>query len=304
MPSDMSGLAETGESLEQLRRMTERIPGMIFQFYRSHSGRMRFPYLAGGAALVHRIERQLLAVDAHHALERIDPEDFPRVMAAIERSAKSREALATQFRMMQPDGEARWIAARAMPEALPDGTLWHGLMLDISEQMAYQVHLRELSDTDELTRLANRRKLMSRLDEEIALSNRHGSPLSLMLVDLDHFKRVNDTWGHLLGDQVLQTLAELCTDTLRSEDLVARLGGEEFAIMLPLTPYVRCLPLAERLRQRIAEHDFGLPQGDITVSIGIAEHRVGEARETLIERADRGLYAAKRKGRNRVDSII
>lgn len=303
MPSDTSALLETRGSLEQLKKMTERIPGMIFQFHRSASGRMRFPYLAGSVALIRGVERRLLADDAHHAFDRVDPEDFPRLMAAIERSAKIQTPLATQFRLRQPDGEVHWIAARAQPEPLGDGTLWHGLMLDITEQIAYQAHLRELSDTDELTGLANRRKLMSRLDEEISLSNRHGTPLSLMLIDLDHFKRINDTWGHLQGDQVLTELAGLCVDTLREEDLVARLGGEEFAIMLPLTPLSRCQPLAERLRQCIAAHDFGITPGRVSVSIGIAEHRVGESRDVLIERADRGLYAAKHRGRNLVVGV-
>ncbi|EPC03601.1 hypothetical protein L861_18880 [Litchfieldella anticariensis FP35 = DSM 16096] len=300
MFSDMKALPETKESLEQLKRMTERIPGMIFQFYRSAAGRMWFPYLAGSATLIRGVERRLLADNAHHAFERIDAEDFPRLMTAIERSAKTHNPLATQFRLRQPDGEVHWIAVRAQPESLSGGTLWHGLMVDISEQVAYQAHLRELSDTDELTGLANRRKLMARLDEEISLSNRHGTPLSLMLIDLDHFKRINDTWGHLYGDQVLTDLATLCTNTLREEDLVARLGGEEFAVLLPLTPLSRCQPLAERLRKYIAEHDFGITPGRVTVSIGVAEHRVGESREVLIERADRGLYAAKHAGRNRV----
>ncbi|WP_081949096.1 sensor domain-containing diguanylate cyclase [Litchfieldella xinjiangensis] len=294
---------ETKESFGQLRRMTQRIPGTIFQLYRSPCGGMRFPYLAGEFSLMRGAERRRLRLDARHVLDRIDTEDFPRVMTAIERSAKSGHTLSIQFRLLDADGETRWMAARAQPEAMKKGTLWHGLMLDISEQVAYQAHLQALSDTDELTGLANRRKFMTRLDEEIARSNRHATPLSLVLLDLDHFKRINDTWGHLQGDQVLAELAALSLDSLREDDVIARLGGEEFALLLPLTPLVCCEPLAERLRRLIAEHDFRLPQGRVTVSVGIAEHRVGESRETLIERADQSLYAAKRNGRNRVESV-
>ncbi|MDR5906711.1 diguanylate cyclase [Franzmannia qiaohouensis] len=300
MPADDSVLPETMESLAQLKAMTERIPGMIFQLFRSASGQLRFPYLAGNATLIRAGERRLLADDASYAFARIHAEDFPRLMAAIERSAKSLTPLANQFRLYQPCGEIRWISVRAQPEWRGDGTLWHGLMMDVSEQVAHEAHLRELSDTDELTGLANRRKLMCRLDEEISSARRHGSPLSLMLIDLDHFKGINDTWGHLQGDQVLEDLARLCELQLREEDIPARLGGEEFAVILPLTPLSHCLPLAERLREAIALHDFGFGAGRVTASIGIAEYRLGEPREAFIERADRRLYRAKHQGRNQV----
>ncbi|WP_236645436.1 GGDEF domain-containing protein [Aidingimonas lacisalsi] len=300
MPADNTMPVDGRDSLEQLKVMTERIPGMIFQFFRSAQGEMSFPYLAGSGTLIRHEDKRLLADDASYAFERIDPEDFPQLMTAIERSAQQQTPLATQFRLRQIDGQVRWIAARAQPEHHDNGTLWHGLMLDISEQVAHEAHLRKLSDTDALTNLANRRKLMKRLDEEISKSNRYGTPLSLMLLDLDHFKLVNDTWGHLQGDQVLSEFGSLCSELVREEDTLARLGGEEFAILLPLTPQTRCRALAERLRQRIANHDFGISRGHVTASIGIAEHRVGESRERLIDRADCSLYAAKEQGRNRV----
>ena len=302
MPADDSLLPETKESLEQLKAMTERIPGMIFQLFRNASGQLCFPYLAGNATLIREGERRLLAEDASYAFERIDAEDFPRLMAAIERSAKSLTPLAKQFRLHQPCGEVLWVSVRAQPEWRYGGTLWHGLMMDVSEQMAQEEHLRELSDTDELTGLANRRKLMCRLDEEISCARRHGGPLSLMLLDLDHFKGINDTWGHLQGDQVLEDLARLCQGLLREEDIAARLGGEEFAMLLPLTPLSHCRPLADRLREAIADHDFGIGAGRVTASIGITEYRLGEPREAFIERADRNLYAAKHQGRNCVVS--
>ncbi|SDL80403.1 diguanylate cyclase (GGDEF) domain-containing protein [Modicisalibacter muralis] len=119
----------------------------------------------------------------------------------------------------------------------------------------------------------------------------------------DHFKRVNDTWGHLKGDQVLREIATLCRETLRHEDVVARFGGEEMAILLPLTPLEDGLRLAERLRQIIAEHDYGIQRGSVTASLGVAGYIDGDTSDTLIERADRGLYAAKHDGRNRVFSI-
>ncbi|WP_163559144.1 sensor domain-containing diguanylate cyclase [Halomonas sp. NO4] len=285
---------------ERLRDFTARLPGVIFQFYRGRDGHMRFPYLAGSGTGLPGIEPDQLMHDALHMLDRLDEEDYPRLMTAIERSARWQIPIATKFRLRLFNGRSRWIALRAQPQPSEHGVLWHGMMIDITEQMIEEARLRRLSDTDALTGLANRRKLITRLNEETSLCNRHGTPLSLMLLDLDHFKRINDTWGHLQGDQVLVELAKLSREVLREEDTMGRLGGEEFAIVLPLTPLIRCQPLAERLRRLIAEHDFGIAPGEVTVSIGLAEYRLGEPRDTLIERADASLYAAKRQGRNRV----
>ncbi|WP_136255009.1 GGDEF domain-containing protein [Onishia niordana] len=296
---DDPSLDETQSDYGQLKAMTERLPGIVFQFYRSQCGMVRFPYLAGDSKIFgNATDRERLTEDGSHAFDHVHPEDFPRLMVAVERSAKSLMPLTTQFRHCEPGGEEYWIAVRAMPERIEEGILWHGLMVNISEQIEYQTHLRDLSDTDDLTGLPNRRKLMGELGREISLSNRHGTPLSLMMIDIDHFKRVNDTWGHLQGDKVLRRLAELCNDLLREEDCLARLGGEEFAVLLPLTPIAKCKAMAERLRQEIARHDFGLPEGGITISTGITEHRIGELRDQLLERADQRLYAAKHLGRN------
>ncbi|MDR9438390.1 MAG: GGDEF domain-containing protein [Halomonas sp.] len=293
-----------GETLQPdwILELTEQLPGVIFQLHRAPDGRMHFPYLAGSGAQRVGIDRRALAQSALPALERLAETDYPRLMAAIERSARWQSPIATKFQLRMADDRLSWIALRAQPHKVESGVLWYGMMIDISEQMAEEQRLRRLSDTDDLTGLANRRKLMQRLDEEISLSNRHALPLSLMMLDLDHFKSINDTWGHLQGDQVLRGLAELCREMLREEDLVARQGGEEFALLLPFTPERRCRQLAERLREQVADHDFGIGPGRITVSIGVAEHRIGDTRETLIHRADSSLYAAKHGGRNLVMS--
>ncbi|XKE43943.1 diguanylate cyclase [Halomonas organivorans] len=281
--------------------LAEQLPGLIFQLHRRDDGHLHFPHLMGSGTRLLDLEPDLLARDARPALERLHEADYPRLMAAIERSVRWCTPIITKFRLLLPGDICRWIAVRAQPERVDDGVLWHGMMLDISEQVAEEERLRALSDSDALTGLANRRKLLKRLDEEISLSNRHATPLSLMMLDLDHFKAINDTWGHLKGDEVLESLANCCRALLREEDLLARLGGEEFALVLPLTPRTHAERLAERLRRCVAEHDFGqMGPGRVTVSIGIAEHRVGDSREILLQRADRSLYQAKHRGRNRV----
>ncbi|MCP1366416.1 sensor domain-containing diguanylate cyclase, partial [Halomonas sp. BBD48] len=297
-------VSREAELLARLEIMTERIPGLIFQFKRDINGRYSFPYLAGNDRRLHTIDPSLLAADARLGLERICRDDLPTVMTAIERSARHRGPLSIRFRLHGLGGELRWVTARAQPEPNDHtgATLWHGILLDINDQIAQETHLRELTGTDDLTGLANRRRLNERLKEEMSRARRHRHTLTLILVDLDHFKRINDTWGHLAGDQVLQGIGRLCLDTLRQEDVVARLGGEEFAILLPLTRLDDGRRLAERLRQCIETHDFGLGEATITASLGVAECRADDDIETLLDRADRSLYTAKRTGRNRVIS--
>ena len=275
----------------------DRLPGVIFQLHHSHAGEMHFPYLAGAGVRLIGIAPEHLALDARPALDRLSDEDYPRLMVALERSMRWQTPLSTRFRLPLKGRGTRWVALRAQPTPTSDGVLWHGMLMDITEQVSEEARLRRLSDTDDLTGVANRRRLMARLEEAVSLSNRHATPLSLMILDIDHFKGINDTHGHLQGDEVLRQVAHLCRETLREEDLVARMGGEEFALLLPLTPGHRALTLAERLCGVIAAHDFDVENG-ITVSIGVAEHRIGEGHRQLIERADRQLYAAKGDGRN------
>lgn len=164
--------------------------------------------------------------------------------------------------------------------------------------------LEELSNTDPLTKLANRRCLMQTLDKEIQRSIRTKQPLSLIMADIDHFKRVNDTCGHQQGDVVLKAVAEAIVDELREYDLAARFGGEEFALLLPGTDLPRATNAAERIRKRIAALRFegSLKQLNITISLGVAAGPRKDIRENddLVRLSDDALYAAKREGRNRV----
>jgi two-component system cell cycle response regulator len=162
-----------------------------------------------------------------------------------------------------------------------------------------------LALTDELTGLYNRRYLFAHLDKLIARVNGDGVAAALLLFDIDHFKRVNDTYGHPSGDTVLQQIARRARDSVRSDDLVARLGGEEFAVVMPETGLDIAATVAERLRSAVADHPFRLGDGDatcyLTVSIGVtATHAGCDDRDRLLKRADTALYAAKAGGRNRV----
>jgi diguanylate cyclase len=163
--------------------------------------------------------------------------------------------------------------------------------------------------TDALTGLANRGAFETALAGEMDRSADSGKPLSLMFADIDHFKRINDTFGHLVGDKVLRTTAATLRSLTRGQDLVARYGGEEFVMILPDTPLEGAMTVAEKIRSEFEKKqwkrkDTGEPIGSITLSIGAALYRRGEAPEALIERADTALYAAKESGRNRVTSEL
>ncbi len=178
------------------------------------------------------------------------------------------------------------------------------------ENVANNERLKHIGLTDALTGVHNRRYFEQRLREEVDRALRKGSPLSCLLVDLDHFKSVNDRYGHLIGDVVLREVAEQIKDQLRLSDAMARYGGEEFAVLLVQTNAVTARAIAERIRERIASQVFKLPEGaqlSVTISIGVAtlmeELRGADidirARD-LVSRADSALYSAKRSGRNRV----
>ncbi len=172
------------------------------------------------------------------------------------------------------------------------------------ENTRLQEQTRDLAVTDKLTGLHNRRLFDDRIQEEIQRATRYTKPLSLLMIDIDNFKHINDTRGHAAGDVVLQSLGRLLPRLLREVDLSARYGGEEFAIILPETDFVGARLVGERIRRAIAGEHVTLPGGGefaFTASVGVACFPVcGDKVETLVEHADQALYTAKQEGKNRV----
>lgn len=159
--------------------------------------------------------------------------------------------------------------------------------------------LREMALRDQLTNLYNRHYLHEFAERKMAKSNRHGDTFGLLVIDIDHFKSFNDKYGHLYGDEILQKLSGVLKNNVRTEDVVSRLGGEEFVIVLDLCDINTAVDKAENLRHLVEEYDFG--ESNVTISIGVAEFKTGkETFVELIERADVALYQAKEQGRNRV----
>ncbi len=178
-----------------------------------------------------------------------------------------------------------------------------GLGTDISERITLQHELVHQARTDMLTGLPNRRRFFELAELELARAKRYGGLVSIMMIDLDEFKSINDLHGHQTGDRVLMKFAETCKRTMRSIDIAGRLGGEEFAVLLPETDMTQAFEAAERLRQQLARESIEVSDSVLafTASIGVATLSSGQdSLDSLLATADKALYEAKRSGRNRV----
>ncbi len=164
--------------------------------------------------------------------------------------------------------------------------------------------LHRQSTTDWLTRLSNRRDFYAQAAREVERSRRYNAPLALMMLDIDHFKQINDQYGHAAGDKVLRDLGEVCRATLRNIDIAARMGGEEFAVLMPGTPMEMAVDAAQRLLQKLSGIVVDLPDQQFvsfTVSIGVSILKSSDmAIDDVLSRADFALYEAKQGGRNQV----
>ena len=171
---------------------------------------------------------------------------------------------------------------------------------DISNHIERETILRQLAATDALTGVYNRRAFFEQVERRVAISIQRHWPITVLMIDIDHFKQVNDRFGHAKGDQVICSVADTCSSILQEHDLVGRFGGEEFVVLLCNTPLNRAHAIAEHLRQTVEQH-WLLDQPDplhVTISIGIADMQPDEPIDTTLKRADQALYLAKAKGRN------
>ncbi|AKJ94607.1 PAS/PAC sensor protein [Thioalkalivibrio versutus] len=246
--------------------------------------------------------------DSAAMLEAVHPEDRARVDAVFLSGAFGDGTADETFRIRRPDGEQRWVRVCRYPIADTEGRVTRvaGTAVDITELKAAQqelernqAELERQAFYDRLTGVANRRYFESLLDREVRRAERYGQGFALLMFDLDHFKKVNDTYGHATGDVVLQEVTRVAGERLRSVDVLGRWGGEEFMVLLPGAAAEEGARVAELVRARVAGHPF--PRvGEVTVSLGVAAFHSGEPRGELLRRVDEALYRAKREGRNRV----
>jgi diguanylate cyclase (GGDEF)-like protein len=174
---------------------------------------------------------------------------------------------------------------------------------DISAQIERETIFRQLAHTDALTGVYNRRYFFDLAEKVINQSVLQNQTFSMLMLDIDYFKDINDKFGHASGDQAIQQVAHICSKILREDDILGRLGGEEFALLLMNADLEAASAVAERLRQRVADTKVPVQTDYIrmTISIGVAETLAGESVHGVLKRADKALYTAKAKGRNRVE---
>jgi diguanylate cyclase (GGDEF)-like protein/PAS domain S-box-containing protein len=248
-------------------------------------------------------------------MQRVHPDDQEMLREHQRRELELGDFSRVEFRVLHPDGSQRWLVSRSRGVHDRHGALTHvaGLLFDRTEQRELEEHLRDyqqelldmaqrmetLAITDMLTGVGNRRALEEQLRARVAHSQRHRGALSVLLIDVDHFKAFNDQYGHLAGDRVLREVAQRIVACVRTEDVVARYGGEEFAVLLPDTDMDGAWLLGERIRQAIESHAW--PLRKVTASIGVSSAAGVEAEaEILLREADEQLYRAKSSGRNLV----
>ena len=239
----------------------------------------------------------------------------PRLLQSTGTHAASKREIKKALRKHQPvrvtiknyakSGREYWLDVSILALRNEAGEVTHFVAIerDVTEQKALEEKLETLSMTDPLTGLLNRRSLEDYLEKEYSRFTRHDIKFSLLLLDIDHFKSINDQYGHHTGDRALKMLADCCVGKLRKHDVMARYGGEEFCVILPNTNGERAAVLAEKLRTAIAAQALKVDGQEVgvTSSIGVSDVRASDKSPgEILERADGALYEAKQSGRDRV----
>lgn len=235
------------------------------------------------ADIIHPDDKETIRVQIRHRLEGILQE--PRSY--------------NELRIVRKDGTVRWVYATIASVIYLDSIAGLGSIIDISERKELERQLNKQASTDKLTSLLNRTRLDEISQREIACVERYKNPLSLILFDIDYFKKVNDQYGHDVGDSVLIQLAKIGSSVLRASDIFFRWGGEEFLILCPHADEDQAYLLAERLRKKVEESIFDC--GHVHISGGVTQYFLNEPIEYTIKRADLALYEAKKSGRNRME---
>jgi len=233
----------------------------------------------------------------------LHPEDHAALVETVQHHQDQCDThFECEYRIRDAAGRYRWVHDSTVIQDLEgSGAPSHlySYLVDITKRRELETELKQLAFHDPLTGIANRRQLQDLLDAEAHRATRYASDLSVIMLDVDHFKPINDRYGHAIGDLVLQELVRVVGERLRSIDTLGRWGGEEFLILLPETDSQGAHRLATELREAIAATAMPGP-GEITVSQGVAQYRPGEPARDLIKRADDALYQAKRSGRDQV----
>ena len=295
------------EHEQVLGNAARRIPGYIFQRLQKADGSFRFTYLSDSLEEQFGVDRMQLLQDPAHFWNLIHPDDRAALAQVFAEAHAKVEAYHAEYRAILPDDRVVWVRVRAQPTLLANGdVIWNGLGIDVTAEKSAHEQLNYLAYYDSVTGLPNRHLFLDRLDQAIRQSGRMNTGFALHMLDLDHFKSVNDTYGHMVGDQLLQRVSEYLSSMIRDSDTLARFGGDEFTlIQTGVSHQLAAEHLAGKLIDGLDKtllvdgHELSAQ-----VSIGIACYGAmfpapgGHNHQTeLIRRADIALYDAKHRGR-------
>ncbi|WP_166268700.1 sensor domain-containing diguanylate cyclase [Marinobacter caseinilyticus] len=287
----------------QLTTLMDNLPGMAYRCLYDEFWTMKF-ISSGCLELTGYEPKELLDNRDKAFVDLIFSEDNAEVIRAVEEAIAGAESFSLEYRLIRKDGRLVWVWERGRAVEDNGELVLEGIILDMSERKALEQELSRLATHDTLTGLYNRREMTRLLQEEVSRSARYHRHLALLWIDIDHFKAVNDDYGHAVGDQVLTDICKRLASSIRSVDAIGRYGGEEFVVLLPEMELPEALETAERLRALVAQQTIVLG-GDttlsLTISVGVAvfpDH--GDNADALCHAADQAMYDAKKAGRNQV----
>lgn len=287
----------------QLSTLMDNLPGMAYRCRYDEHWTMLF--VSSGCRELTGYEPDDLVNNKRVSFAELISDDGEESnLRTVESAIGNAEPYSLEYAIVRKDGQCIWVWERGRAVEDNGDLVLEGIILDISDRKALEVELSELATRDPLTGLFNRREMARLLDEEIVRAKRYGRALSLLWIDFDHFKHINDDYGHAAGDSVLKATSGLLADSVRSVDVIGRFGGEEFVILLPEMNRSEASETAERLRGLIS--DTPQPLGDgrtvpLTISIGVSVFPDnGADASALCAAADKAMYQAKSNGRNQV----
>jgi diguanylate cyclase (GGDEF)-like protein/PAS domain S-box-containing protein len=235
------------------------------------------------------------------------PDTDDKTRYKMRQAMRAGKSIRTQILNYDKFGNELWLDINMVPLFDEEGELayYAAIERDLTEYKRLQSHLENMANTDSLTGLSNRQSFLHRAEKEFSRARRYARPLAAVMIDVDHFKTINDRYGHAVGDAVLREVSAICQYSLRGSDLLGRIGGEEFVLLLPDTRQANAIYVAERMREQLAKTPIEVDGVVLTTtaSFGVASLSDADINfNSILERADEAMYHAKHDGRNKVKS--
>ncbi len=300
--AQLQAYADLHASESRFRALAENIPGAIFRYRLLADGTHQIFDMTPGCESIWELPAEVINNDPMPIWDMIHPEDVPPMMESVHESARTLTPWHYIWRLTTPSGKFKWLEGRGLPRREENGnTVWHSVILDVTDQRLKDEEIRRLAERDELTGLANRTLLRRRLEDALRQRQEDGRSGALILLDLDHFKDINDTLGHDAGDTFLRATALRLAECAGPTDIVARIGGDEFVVVLPLAEDEDTVRMMiNRISARLTQQEVQIEGRDLSTGVSLGAvmfPRDGLSPNALLKHADIALFEAKAAGR-------